>query len=182
MPTGEQVNFCAHAAMGAAHEIHRQNSNCEKRSGDTDGQDTIVFTVADPDENDTIGESTEYRAEVDGNDTVALQMKTIYEQTSMSQPSLLSEMLKEHCGVDEEHILRTTESLAESSPLCHVSIARPKTLVPLQSTRLLHQAVAPKLAKKFQDDCRSLDDTTGLYLYAQSQDEDGAWECRQFPR
>ncbi|KAL3937196.1 MAG: hypothetical protein SGARI_002242, partial [Bacillariaceae sp.] len=99
----------------------------------------------------------------------------------MSQPSLLCEMLKEHCGVDEEHILRTTES-PESSPLCHVSIARPKTLVPLQSTRLLHQAVAPKLAKKFQDDCRSLDDTTGLYLYAQSQDEDGAWECRQFPR
>jgi predicted PhzF superfamily epimerase YddE/YHI9 len=174
MPTGEQVNFCAHAAMGAVFEISRHKKE-DKHS--------IVFTVADVDgtnnANDTSTKPKKYAASVDDSDTVALQMETFYRQADVSQPSLLLQMLDEHCGVNETHILKPDTD--EKLMTCHGSIARPKTLVPLRSTELLNAtAKAPTLADKFQQDCLSLDDTTGLYLYAKSEQD--AWECRQFPR
>jgi predicted PhzF superfamily epimerase YddE/YHI9 len=48
---------------------------------------------------------------------------------------------------------------------------------------ILHNKVqAPSAPHDFALGCKALDDTTGLYLYAKSDEEDGAWQCRQFPR
>lgn len=184
MPSGEQVSFCAHAAMGAALEI------C--LSTKADNEDEVSFAVADMKDSDR---EEEFRTALYDGDIVALQMNTFYEQKSVRQPPMLARALREYCGLSPQDLastplVETPEIEANEykyggmSPiLCHSSIARPKTLIPMRSLGLLHGATAPNDPDGgFARFCEALDDTTGLYLYAKSLEEDGAWECRQFPR
>jgi predicted PhzF superfamily epimerase YddE/YHI9 len=203
MPSGEQVSFCAHAAMGATRAIV-----LHKRKNDGEAHDDVTYTVADIPRigigtNESPSRSSgrfktekkDYKASFHTEDNVvALHMEAIYKQEEVSRPSLLSQVLLEHCAVENRDLLRisngnndiSTTVIPKDSPLflcCHATIARPKTLVPIKSTRLLNEkAVAPTEASKFAQDCQALNDTTGLYLYAQSDEEENAWECRQFPR
>lgn len=181
MPSGEQVSFCAHAAMGAAFEMARYQKNNE--FGCRDIFD-ISFIAADlPDvaadqSNEKLGL---YQTSINFIHGIAkLQMKTPYEQQIVSKPSILSENLSLHCNIEGGDLLIDSSG---QSTCCHASVARPKTLIPLNSANLVNEkAVAPKLSKEFAGACKNLDDTTGLYLYAPSKEEDGMWECRQFPR
>ena len=190
MPSGEQVSFCAHAAMGAALEICLQNDKLADEGEDP--QDEVTFSVANlnDSDDDTDSSKEEYLTTMYEGDIVALHMKTAYQQTNISQPAMLFRMLRDYCAVDAQDLASTPA--ATSAPSyekdyhyinCHASIARPKTLLPMRSVDLLQKAVAPKPGNpRFALTCSALDDTTGLYLYAKSTDEDGAWECRQFPR
>jgi predicted PhzF superfamily epimerase YddE/YHI9 len=194
MPSGEQVSFCAHAAMGAALEL----------SLDDPDNDEISFTIAKlkaASDNATTIEEDEKRFDsiIYDADIVALNMETLYEQTDISQPSLLYRMLREYLRVEVGDLatifgnneksssssVPSFEQIHPKSTVCHASIARPKTLVPVTSVDILHnKAHAPKptSSKGFELSCKALDDTTGVYMYAKSEEEDGAWECRQFPR
>jgi predicted PhzF superfamily epimerase YddE/YHI9 len=184
MPSGEQVSFCAHAAMGAALEICLANENRHEHDDeiDEDPQDQVTFTIV----NDGITE--QYLSIIYDFDIVALEMNSIYTQKAISQPSMLYRMLRNFCRIDPGDLASKGQPTAEfERPLdhipCHASIARAKTLVPLHSLDDLHnKAQAPKAAQDFALSCKALDDTTGLYLYAKSDQEDGAWQCRQFPR
>ena len=229
MPSGEQVSFCAHAAMGAALEICAQNdeermdhdhknSNNNNINQDDENEnydDDVFFTVAnvpnddDDNDNDTSNnneEEQEYHTQMYEGDIVALHMSTTYRQCPVSQPSMLFRALREYCHVETQAVASVPLPSSSSNTknrffskeqpgnsdyeksynyvTCHASIARPKTLVPLRSVELLHAARPPALssAPGFAVTCKALDDTTGLYLFAKSQEEDGAWECRQFPR
>ncbi|CAB9522697.1 isomerase, phenazine biosynthesis phzc phzf domain [Seminavis robusta] len=187
MPSGEQVSFCAHAAMGAAMEICLQQQQHQQQQEDPPEEQHISFTV----------DSKEYWTSIYDLDIVALEMKNtqVYQQTPISQPSMLYRMLRDYCGLETADIATTPRSDVMTSEfettsynnhiLCHGSIARPKTLVPLWSVDDLHKkATAPSTtsSNNFALACKALDDTTGLYLYAKSNEEDGAWHCRQFPR
>jgi predicted PhzF superfamily epimerase YddE/YHI9 len=178
MPSVEQVSFCAHAAIGAAYEMFLRRTKNEIGSA---AQGDVAFSVANlPDESRPKGEevSKEYHTHIDPESNVAaLEMQTFYKQKEVSRPSLLSQVLHEHCATDDED-LDIVHSVC-----CHASIARPKTLVPLRTRDLVNEkVVAPTSPQDFAMACKDLDDTTGLYLYAPFEDEEGAWECRQFPR
>ena len=206
MPSGEQVSFCAHAAMGAALEICLQSQD--------ETLDEVSFAVANlQQEQEKNGntqqqqeqEEKEYFTTIYDGDIVALNMKTVYHQTNISHPPMLYRMLRDNCRVDVNDLASTPAnsiydrlnpkidtSGMDNSILCHASIARPKTLVPLRSIQDLNEkALAPRArptsfngitTEIFAVCCKALDETTGLYLYTKSQEEDGAWECRQFPR
>ena len=93
----------------------------------------------------------------------------------------------------------------------NASVARPKTLVPLDSIEAVHRAMPPPLfptsttsttrstsynpSTNFADACTAMDDSTGVYVYAPhppsppptrstSTDSNSrlSFECRQFPR
>lgn len=179
MPSGEQVSFCAHAAMGAALEA---NNNKEEE----DDSDQVSFAVTDL---VNLDEEQEYHTTIYDGDIVALEMNAIYEQKPISQAPMLVRMLRDYCGLEARDLSSTPSDednvlMGGSRPiLCHSSIARPKTLVPVRSMdHLQEKAVAPQSPDGFALSCKALDDTTGLYLYSKSQVEDGAWECRQFPK
>lgn len=151
MPTGEQVSFCAHAAMGGALCMVEQTSTVSFRDSH-DGS---------------------YQARVDIPDQiVSLHMQAKYTQQNVTNSALLFRLIRDTLGLQSSDV--------QSSSFCHASVARPKTLIRVQSVEALHKATAPLNPEHFQSCCDALDKSTGLYLYAQRDDED--WECRQFPR
>ncbi|KAG7366808.1 PhzF family phenazine biosynthesis protein [Nitzschia inconspicua] len=187
MPSGAQVTFCAHAAMGAAYEMCRH-----QKPGDIDGTNfDVIFTVADLVDSGPSPAAAytpqEYQASINSKDKIVrLKMETFYKQEMVSRPALLSQVLREHCSTEKQDLLLGTEGTNFDDDILsscfHASIARPKTLVPLKSRELVNEkAVAPTSPDEFAQVCRDLDETTGLYLYAQLEDEEATWECRQFP-
>ena len=208
MPSGEQVSFCAHAAMGAALEICLQKDKENHVDGYDYSQDEVLFTVADLADESTStttnanssADPKEFTTTMYDGDIVALNMETTYNQSNVSQPSMLFRMLRDYCAIDAHDLASTptpddtkkwqASSFEKYYPYinCQASIARPKTLIPLRDVNLLNtKVVAPPAAPPeggggFALTCSALDNTTGLYLYAKCDDEDGAWECRQFPR
>jgi predicted PhzF superfamily epimerase YddE/YHI9 len=97
-------------------------------------------------------------------------------------------MLRDYLLVEPGDLATISDKSSSSSSsmtCCNASIARPKTLIPVKSLDILHdKVIAPKpsASKGFELSCNALDQSTGLYVYAKSETEDGAWECRQFPR
>jgi predicted PhzF superfamily epimerase YddE/YHI9 len=93
------------------------------------------------------------------------------------------------------HPIDTDIDAMISYPILNSSIARPKTLVPIQTLDLLHSAINPKDPDEFRRLCDSID-STGLYLYTRVPSstpqndpncpppflQDVVFECRQFPR
>lgn len=154
MPTGEQVSFCAHAAMGGA--------LCMVTS-------STVVNFQDSNKNN-------YQARVDVPDQiVSLHMQAKFKQHKVSNSGLLCRLIRDTLR------LSLSDDVQQSS-FCHASIARPKTLIRVKSVEALHKAIAPKNPEHFQSCCDALDDSTGIYLYAKRDDDDDEWECRQFPR
>jgi len=73
-------------------------------------------------------------------------------------------------------------SKSASLPPRNASVARPKTLVELESVDAVQRARVPTGDGSFADACATMDDSTGVYLYAQHENRATSYECRQFPR
>jgi predicted PhzF superfamily epimerase YddE/YHI9 len=171
MPSGEQVSFCAHAALGGAFA----GAN----------RDQLIFQskmLSDVEQTVRIKEKTKEQENVG---VACLSMSATYEESSVSHPPTLARLLRSHLGLGSEHLVARGKQYPS---LINASVARPKTLVYVNSMEALHQAKQPKVAEDIQQRnsfataCRAIDNSTGIYLYTTKPDEDGAWECRQFPR
>ena len=191
MPTGEQVSFCAHAAMGGAHQL--LSSTTHHTSNNTDGSSAVTFTSSL--QND---DSSYYKAVVHDHDIVSLAMTTQWQESPIAVPPTLYRILRDKIGLARSSL----SPLAINALLptfCNASIARPKTLVHVPSLQALHgEARAPSIENdSFRVACDAIE-STGIYLYTQrvneEDDDDGgnfqssedamysSWECRQFPR
>lgn len=142
MPSGDEVSFCAHAAMGAACVL-------SEISGDSD---TIKFNTSD-----LCPQSAMVDRQSSGSINIGLFMDSVYHEKLVDAHSLL-----QLCSVKSEHV---TSSL----PIINASVARSKTLVRLVSVDALHNVSSPLDPEAFRIACDIID-STGLYLYAESSD------------
>jgi predicted PhzF superfamily epimerase YddE/YHI9 len=194
MPTGEQVSFCAHAAMGGALQLAQTP------------EQPLQFTAAaltpnddNDDATDSSGTPTPYTAIVHEHDIVSLEMEADFTETAVPHRPTLHRIIRDCCGLESTDLTTSSSETPSQVPtFCNSSIARPKTLVYVNSVEALHKAKAPKpsTADAFRVSCDAVE-STGLYLYAPVADTDvddnsemdqygqrihNSWECRQFPR
>lgn len=191
MPSGEEVSFCAHAAVGAcsflANKAYIINSEAEDESSTQQQQQQIYND--DREENDLVitfiaaqEKNKKYHANVRGSEAELVMDCEHYESKcnppESSNSSNLSDFLKE-IGLHENDI----DSDAISTTFINSSVARPKTLIPLKPAHRVHAATPPHIATKFQQMCESIG-STGLYLYDSSASlaKNEVIECRQYPQ
>lgn len=185
MPSGEEVSFCGHAAVGACSFLANKKSiiSHEKNLRSypmLSSVATVPFLSA--------ADGMRYDAKVTGNE-VELKMDIRHEETecACSLEDILSEI-----GLGRDDIPPKSEKDGLSWPtFMNSSVARPKTLIPVRTIERLHSALPPQNASKFKDMCDSID-STGVYLYssftksevesAVASGKNIAFECRQFPR
>lgn len=159
MPTGEQVSFCAHAAMGGAILL---------RTAKRDAR--VAFHAATMDEEESTRAT--HHAIIHEDDIVSLEMNADWVQESVPHPPTLHRMLRDLHNVHKSDLTQTGTSFPT---FCNSSIARKKTLVYVNSVEALHRAKPPPPATNYKSACDSID-STGLYLYSLNSD-DGSWEC-----
>lgn len=149
VPSGNEMSFCAHAAMGAAYAIRG------------DAATTIPFSTSD-------GSSQTARIEDDG--TVFLNLNRVsYGETNISL--LHAESLMDQVGLEMMHVMNL--------PINAAIAGRPKTLIQVPLDILQAEARNPSSPKSFKDNCFMAHESSGLYLFA--QDDNDVLECRQFP-
>ena len=136
MPSGEEVNFCAHAAMGAAY--------CAARN---DSSDSIIFQTKSGQQAATIEDSM-----------VGLHMRSAFSQEPIADQHVLRRLI-DMIQVNEEAISMSMPSY------CNASVTRPKTLLNVKSAKALHAAQAPPDPVAFRRACDAIH-STGLYLYS----------------
>eukprot|EP00977_Amphora_coffeiformis_P014955 scaffold4269_cov168-Amphora_coffeaeformis.AAC.6 len=173
MPTGEEVSFCAHAAMGGVLQLYNQLEEPfpfysamkkEKKKNDDKEEES----------------SSSSTAIVHKDNIVSLELREEWQASKIPHPPSLQRLLREACGVASTSLVKPPGP--EDYPtFCNYSTSRPKTLVYINSLEALHNARAPTNPQVFQRACDALE-TTGLYLYSPVPDEPGSFECRQFPR
>jgi hypothetical protein len=224
MPTGEQVSFCAHAAMGGALQLGWSQTTPEQplqftAAALTSPNDSDSDSDSDSDNhaNATAAATTPYTAIVHEHDIVSLEMEADFTETAIPHRPTLHRIIRDCCGLESSDLTTTSggssSSYASSSTpavptFCNSSIARPKTLVYVNSVEALGRAKPPApsaaSADAFRKSCDAVE-STGLYLYtpavvdvdADVDDNDNSndssssnntketndsWECRQFPR
>jgi predicted PhzF superfamily epimerase YddE/YHI9 len=208
MPSGEEVSFCAHAALGGASAAlsfqkdtgTSTSTECSFRVRMT-GETQLVELPQNTNTNNNEDEDD------DGGIMACLYMQANFEEAPVSHAPSLQRLLRERLGITSSDVLmpRRPPTFVNSS------IARPKTLVRLNSVQALENAKPPRAVEvaavavsdnhddeqtppttrktrrprtSFASACGAIDDSTGIYLYAAKDDEEGggAWECRQFPR
>lgn len=210
MPSGEEVSFCAHAAMGAAMVMY-QDAIKEDRDTTTTTKDNkeakITFQTCD---------GVHHTATILHGQRVELTMTKHDFKENHVDDQIVAKLLN-LVGLKMEHVTTTivqggtsnlpnhhhiiTETWKDLLPLVNSSVSRYKTLVPIQTLDILHSATNPKDADEFRTLC-DLIGSTGLYLYTpvSSRLGDGMGEetthecdhgrhrhryeleCRQFPR
>lgn len=168
MPSGEQVSFCAHAAMGAAAIINQKLGIGNRLENNSISLD---FQTGDGDHNQVL-----IRSSPDGNATAELKMKKDLQESQVNF-DIVSKLLKE-VGLDiDQDVIRNG-----NDPFLNSSVARYKTLIPIESMEKLHSATNPKDPDLFRDLCDAID-STGIYLYSKVQSsQNNQYEARQFPR
>eukprot|EP00978_Attheya_sp_CCMP212_P019403 scaffold54381_cov58-Attheya_sp.AAC.1 len=172
MPSGEEVSFCAHAAIGACAILAEQDALNK-------GSDSIIRTLSFQTSDGSLRTAT-----VSGNEA-ELVLDTVLEEKAIDDKITMDKIMFEVGLSNNEHVTDEKYPWHINS-----SIARPKTLVPISSIEKLHSATKPKDAGLFRTLCDSID-STGIYLYSPcdpADEESGAnpdrhcFECRQFPR
>lgn len=204
MPSGEQVSFCAHAALGGAFAVGSQPPSAEARIatkvlGSPTGDEirfqskklskeqihTIRISSSSNDVSSSSAAAEDCHAGL-----ACLHMSAKYEQSPVSHPPTLARILRSHLGLGSEHSVPRVGGGGRRFPSSmNASVARPKTLVYVNSIEALNGARQPKVfleepqqRNSFAAACGAIDDSTGIYLYTNKPDEKDAWECRQFPR
>lgn len=126
LPSGDEVSFCAHAAIGACFHIH---ASSRERSGQVEFQ--------------TMGAPSQ-RAQIK-DDFVGLGMSSLYTETLV--PETVISSLLQQIKVDPSHVLTTS---------VNACIARPKTLVqlPLEVLTEAKNPTDPELFRDTCDEAR----------------------------
>ncbi len=204
MPSGEEVSFCAHAAMAACSVIQKYANNS---SGDenADGGHEICFLSGILSDEEELDDEMKQRklvtnqafiqkvlhssnSDVDGEinvNEVSLKMSNTLDESTVNY-KVVTKLLNE-IGLSEDDIsspqcTTTKDNKANLLPSCiNSSVARNKTLIPLKSESILHSATNPKDELFFRDLCDEIG-STGLYLYTPSLTSSSSYECRQYPR
>lgn len=181
MPSGEEVSYCAHAAMGASYALtycmRQQNMELDYHEKE------VKFVTAQGISNTAIirGKDVELGMTND------LQEEVIDMDTNNSD---VIPLLLDQIGLSMDDIVGSDDLETGSAlPILNASVARHKTMVPVKSLTRLNNAQNPKEAEEFRRLCDSIT-STGLYLYTcvpkieiGSQNTYSVqYECRQFPR
>jgi predicted PhzF superfamily epimerase YddE/YHI9 len=153
MPTGEQVSFCAHAAMGGAFVRYKTGQYQDKQA---------AMVTADC--GDQVGSI--YKTIVHDDDIVSLHMETTWIEKRVPNIPLLHRMLREFHGVK-------VGPVGDLPTLVNSSVARPKTLVYVPN---VDEAKVPPVHSSYRQACDAIE-STGLYFFSDRSDELGAWEC-----
>lgn len=194
MPSGEEVSFCAHAAIGACVGVSSESQTSGSPLLREKCTTSVVFERA---ESGVRCEATVTRTPGDDDDehVAEILLDAPLEETvlrSFEEESVVCEELLDQLGLEKEDLLTTSGSL--SMPLfLNSSVARTKTLIPVSCPEGLHAATNPQNPLKFKELCGSIR-STGAYLYTPIishvdgntnvgvRDEPSVFECRQFPR
>lgn len=172
MPSGDEVSFCGHAAIGASAFVANKESLIASNSlnSNIDTSQLMVPFVT--------GDSSRFDSRVCG-DKVDLVMRVHHEESDCNQmpgaPSV--GIIMNELGLDSNDLLTGCNNLPV---YINSSVARPKTLIPIKSVEQMNAASAPKDPDKFRALCDSIN-STGVYLYSQCKDSTH-YEGRQFPR
>lgn len=196
MPSGTEVNFCAHAALGGAYAAllkPNQTSQGNRECWLETNMDRHMYRVTLPQQDDK---------EAMTNVACLHMTNQIWEEHPVSHRPLLHRLLREHLGLTSSQSAKSYCHGKLLPTFCNSSIARPKTLVPVQDLSTLRNLIPPKITPgkrtSFEMACSAIDDSTGIYVYTNRDNEptvdDGeiagsspaatssSWECRQFPR
>jgi predicted PhzF superfamily epimerase YddE/YHI9 len=186
MPTGEEVSFCAHAAMGGAMIM------ATTKGANANQADSLQFTA-------TMQPDQTYESIIHDHDIVSLRItQAPYIEEKMRHPPQLQRILRDALSIQGPELVQPPSIMSSRRSIryptfCNASIARPKTLVYLSSVETLNKTQAPPVSDSFRLACDAIQ-STGLYLYApctsnaDDDDDDDTlddcveFECRQFPR
>ena len=178
MPSGEEVSFCAHAAIGAsivvADEIGLRGSSSIENTDDRCGK--LEFYAGENTTLDTIVQST-----FNGMDA-ELEMSSSFEEDVDVDTACVTSLLNE-IGLNEDDLYDDSSSKYPFGypTFINSSVARHKTLVAMKSLATLNAAKNPVNSDHFKLLCDKIN-TTGLYLYSTVTNDNNSLECRQFPR
>ena len=198
MPSGEEVSFCAHAAIGACVAVKVMNA-MNNTQVDTvadatnffvkksrNGGMCLKFCVGDGIQSDVrIASVFAHLLEEGTGGTLAAELDMDYSKfkekcTAKGEENLVVkyvanvDSLLNEIGLKREDVEDGTGALPS---YINSSVARPKTIVAVKSLDLLHSAVNPKRPEYFRKLCDEID-SSGLYLYCNHD----IIESRQFPR
>jgi len=189
MPSGEEVSFCGHAAIGACSFLANEHSIISSASEEESNNNILLQQSSGSISFQTAVEGLLYAAKVSKNQVELIMNTKHYEQEySSSQLQCCSEDLLSEIGLSNKDVSSDSDTL----PLfINSSVARYKTLIPISSIETLHAATNPKDPDKFRDLCESID-STGIYLYSiytnkeetkeTVEEKSITLECRQFPK
>jgi predicted PhzF superfamily epimerase YddE/YHI9 len=151
LPSGLQMNFCAHAAMGAAFAVANRTEwafrtaalrmASSSSSSDEGGGGALASQQQQQQQNIyKVSLPSSYPAS-DDNKNAILYMQVPFTETKISHPPALQRMLREHLGLDSSHLV----SKSQYAPtFLNASVARPKTMVYVNSIQALANVKAPK--------------------------------------
>ncbi|KAL7472336.1 hypothetical protein ACHAXS_012672 [Conticribra weissflogii] len=192
MPSGEEVSFCGHAAIGACAFLANKNfitSHLPKQihgaadlsSHDSGSSSSVVsFITAD---------NSIFESKVHGNEAELIMHAQHVEKELIERNggATMVDFL-EVLGLNSDDLAPPKGSIVWPT-FINSSVARSKTLIPIKSLDRLHSATSPPDPEKFCQMCESID-STGIYIYAIIGDADArveeseglAFEARQFPK
>lgn len=199
MPSGEEVSYCAHAAMAACSVL----KDVEKTSKGKN-RETIQFLTGIIDDDNEEGNEVKISPSLLENTATVEATKTknrngdnndgetLLNEVTLQISSTLNEEQVDHeitlelldqVGLSYEDVMiDDDDNVTYKLPsFINSSVARNKTLIPMKSTSTLHSATNPKDEIIFRDLCDKIQ-STGLYLYSPSSSSTTSYECRQFPR
>mmetsp|Transcript_23465 Transcript_23465/g.49773 ORF Transcript_23465/g.49773 Transcript_23465/m.49773 type:complete len:365 (+) Transcript_23465:123-1217(+) len=199
MPSGEEVSFCGHAAIGACAFLANRNiitsyqpNKIQESFLPTDlpsldlvsSSSVVSFITAD---------KSIFETKVNGNDAElvmhAQHVETdCFRDKKFRNDTATMEDFLDVLGLSTEDI-SSLEGSINWPTFINSSVARPKTLIPIKSLDRLHSATSPADPEKFCRLCESID-STGIYIYAKIGDADArgeetkglSFEARQFPK
>ena len=166
MPSGEEVSFCAHAAIGAAAVIsserrQSQDSNSPAAAAAAEARQCVEFTT-------TTDDTTQIATISPQSGSVELCMMASHTEDDI--PDFLSlGSIRDALGLRMEDVSLGGTGLPS---YINTSIARNKTLFPMLDVNRLHYATNPRDAEEFRTLCDKIK-STGIYLYSPVDDDDG---------
>ena len=187
MPSGEEVSFCGHAAIGACSFLANKQSISSTSEEGSSNNNVLLQQSTRSISFETAVEGLQYDANISKGEVELIMNTKHYEQECSSSKHCSLEDLLSEIGLSNNDISSNSDTL----PLfINSSVARYKTLIPIASIETLHAATNPKDPDKFRDLCESLD-STGIYLYSictndeetnEKEEKCITLECRQFPK
>ena len=191
MPSGEEVSFCAHAAIGGC-SLLALLRHTEGLGADWPARGELLSELIAADSRPigtskckfTAGmdPSRIYDATIRDGCDVTMDMDVTHEENNCNPESLMGDFLGE-IGLGLEDLPSRGKS-PDWPTFVNSSVARHKTLIPIKTTGRLHAATAPNDPERFREMCDFIG-STGVYLYSTENDPDKVpvrFECRQFPR
>ena len=189
MPSGEEVSFCAHAAIGGAIAMGEEPGSWKFATSMTGDSFSVATEAVEEKTNDEDGgySAEGFPAELKSR-RCCLQMKGVrFDEAPLAPTGMVTlKGLSDRLGWS----MTTIGSPAAPVPT-NASVARPKTLLRLESVDAVQRAGTPPSDMDFAGACALMDDSTGIYLYAPIEDNGSdknndngflSYECRQFPR